>query len=211
VEYNTAAIIIDQWDDSGYLNLLPKEYVKQYVQEHVLSDPGYHLVNNIKNYIDQESKIDLIILSSYSIKSECLEKTQYNKNSLKLLSNPLYIKKFKQLSAIPVSEEKTDPRLIKWNTKKTKISMHFPWELQLFLQSNTIKDYFICGATFEGCVQDRPLGVDSLNEFINKHKLKSKIFIKQDLVLTESDLFFDPKKYPNWSKFDSDIFYYNPK
>jgi hypothetical protein len=203
MNYNTAAIIIDQWDDSNEFDLLPRE--------HVLSDPGYQLVDNIKSYIDSNSNIDLIILSSYSVKSECLEKNEYNRNSLNLLGSALYARKLKQLYSTSAPEEHTDIRLINWNIKKTKISMHYPWELEIFLKTNTIKNFFICGGTFEGCLQDRPLGFESLNKFNNKHKLQSKIFIKQDLVLTESDSFFDSKKYPNWDTIDSDIFYYNLK
>ena len=203
MNYKTAAIIIDQWDDSNEFNLLPKE--------HMLADPGYQLVDNIKDYIDNSSDIDLIILASYSVRSECLEKNEYNKNNLKVFGSALYTEKIKQLYSTSAAEERTDPRLIDWNTQKTKISMHFLWELKIFLETNTVDNFFICGATFEGCLRDRPLGFESLYKFIIKHKLNSKIFIKKDLVLTESDLFFDSKKCPDWNMIDSDIFYYDPK
>lgn len=203
MKFNKAAIIIDQWDDSAEFNLLPKEKV--------LADLGYQLVDNIKNYIASQDDIDLIILASYSIKSECLQKNEYNRRSLQILGNELYKKKIKFLYSMNVPEEYTDPRLLQWKTNKIKIAMHFPWELIVFLKKHSIKDFFICGCTFDTCVKDRPLGYEALHKFINDYNLNSKIFTKSNLVLSEDDSFLDPKKDIHWFQDHSDIFYYNPK
>lgn len=203
MKFNTAAVIIDQWDDSLDYNFLTKESV--------LADRQYQLVNNIKEYITSHDNIDLIILASYSIKSECLQKNDYNKYSLEILGNELYKKKIKFLQSIDVPEEYTDSRLIEWKIKKKKISMHFPWELAVFLKKHSIKDFFICGSTFDFCVRDRPLGYEALYKFINNFNLSSKIFTKSNLVLKEDDSFLDPEKDTDWTSFNLDIFYYDPK
>ena len=194
MHYPIAAIIIDQWQDHN-----PD-----------LDDPAYVLKDHIISYINQNYNVGAIMLASYDIASECESTVDYYENSRLLLGNQ-YSKKVSQLKNHPRRFQKTDSRLLSWNIPRTKISMHYEWELDLFLKQNTVEQFLMVGADLDECVKVRPLGYENLYRFLKNRKIEPYIILKSNLVINHNDSNFNIEQHPDWIQLNSDFYKYDPE
>jgi hypothetical protein len=204
MNYHTAAIIIDLWEDTEDLKLLAKA-----AGETPDTDPQNKLIKNIIRVIKNNTNIDLIILASYDIEiAEVASKNKFYKNTLKFLGKKLYISKIKQL-VNNNNPQKTIEEILNWEIHKDKISFHYLWELDLFLKTNTIQNYMYFGSTFDECVLFRPLGYENLSKYIKEKSQSSNILLHEDCVLDSNDDFFINEKYKNWVNYtENGVFRY---
>lgn len=191
---NDVAIIIDCWDTWYSKNKI--EYSNDFI-----------MFKNIKKFIEESPNIGTIILASYNVTDAPV--TVWHKNSIELIGQERFNKK-DLISHLPVDEyRETCDEFLSWKTNRFQISMHYIWELEIFLEKKTIGNIYLCGQSTDQCVLNRPLGWESLYKFIKDHNLNSKILLHKDCVNDDNGNTFVVDKNPGWHPTtNSDIFQY---
>jgi hypothetical protein len=175
--------------------------------------------SNIKKFLRTRDNIKTVVLSSYNCESEHLEaEFIWYKNNKQMCENTPLGSKIRNLRHAhdylfmydtTHSKEKTDPGILNyWNTSKYQISMHWWWELEYYLKLNPeIKNIYIFGQSWEGCVANRPLGY----KLIAQEELDINILTVTDCVLKEnaSDK-LDLSNDSNWVHVEDNTYLYKP-
>lgn len=180
---NDAAIIIDCWET-------------WYSRNKISYSDDYKMFLNIKKFIDSLPSISTVILASYNVVDSPV--TIWHKNSLELLGQEKFNSK-DLISHLPVEEYRnTDKEILNWVTDKYQISMHYLWELELLLSRTKIDNFYLCGGSTDQCVMNRPLGWESLSEFIKNNNMQSRILLHKDCVNDDDGNTFSVEKYSGW-------------
>jgi hypothetical protein len=154
------AILIDCW--STPFQLLP-------------FDPDRRLYKRIIDFIDTDTSIDAVCLSSYNISKE-----EYFSNNHWYANLEERTKSFERLENhnqnLGISTQKTSNVILHWKSKKKQFVAHFADQID-----SSYDKIYLCGKALEICVLRRPLGLYGLLK-----DNKSNIFIKKQCVLTEN-------------------------
>ena len=155
---------------------------------------------NIKNFVNDNKNISAVILSSYN----CVD-AEYKSNNHWYTKNRDWLGIVEFNNKIPRlfdsdDKSRTSQVLLDWKCDRFQIAMHFPWELEKLLCSDSIENIYFCGTAWDKCVRDRPLGYLSVYDLVQKLGLKINFFIKRDCVLDSNANYFIPELNPDWEE-----------
>ena len=182
---NDIAILIDCWETP-------------YSKKQIAWSDDYIMFNSIKTFIENTPSIKTVILASYQ--SFDKRTTVWYKNCENLIGKELFRQKDLTIDVRPFVLWETAELLLNWESDRYQIALHELWEFELLLEQGSIGDIYICGQSLEECVRTRPLGYESLAQFIKSRNLSSRILIKDTCVNDTDGNIFNSSNNPKWAQ-----------
>jgi hypothetical protein len=172
---------------------------------------GRDIFHNIIQFLEQNKFIEYIVLASYECVLDDPTKiwyTNYYKEFWALTQD----EKLKEMFVLRKKLEKelpkelfkyTEPSILNFMDKsKVQISLTSLEEFEYYLSIHPdIKNVFVLGEAWDGCVRDRPLGYKSLTKIQNV-----SILTKNDCVKTIDGIFPDMSLESDWEEVSDGIY-----
>ena len=161
--------------------------------------PDWWVYRNIIKFINETDSIKTIVLATYGLKSEEFDSnTPWYNNSRKLIGQHVIDQKKQFYYSVNTEEEVTFGPILHWQTSKYQIAIHELWELDMFIDIRKIQqikfdNIYMCGESWDICVETRPIGYRNLFGHVN-----SNILVKDICVLDSKGETFHSKDNPNW-------------
>lgn len=196
---DSIAIIIDVW-------------------EYKLVDHSEPIINFLNT-----AQVSTAILASYNcVYSEYIsdniwyrnEREKFNSVSTLFKSKLLYEYSTEECPADAVSTEwynmRTNSKILNYqNENISQIAMRYDWQIEYYLQENPqLENIFVLGASWDGCVRDRPLGYLNLQQLTKDKKIN--ILTHDKCVFTSVEQMPNFHKENNWQRMSGNIYKYVP-